>query len=84
MGIPFRHLRHRLHRLLLRGTREADCTTLHAPSTISADPDTVAEAARIIVPYIADAYGKSGRSTAAGLAKALEVLRSLEHAGRNK
>ena len=69
---------------MLRGTREADLTTLPAPSTISADPDTVAEAARIIVPYIADAYDKSSRSTAAGLAKALEVLKTLENAGQNK
>ena len=84
MGIPFRHGRYRLHRIMLRGTREADLTTLPAPSTISADPDTVAEAARIIVPYIADAYDKSSRSTAAGLAKALEVLKTLENAGQNK
>jgi hypothetical protein len=84
MAIPLRHLRYRLHRLLLRGTREADRTTFHAPSTISADSDTVAEAARIIVPYIADAYEKSSRSTAAGLAKALEVLKTLENAGTNR
>lgn len=84
MGIPFRQLRYRLHQLLLRGTREAERTTFRAPSTISLDQDTVAEAARIIVPYIEDAYGKSSRSTAAGLAKALEVLKTLEDAGRNK
>ncbi|MDQ1902666.1 MULTISPECIES: hypothetical protein [unclassified Paracoccus (in: a-proteobacteria)] len=84
MGIPFRHLRDRFHRLLLRGMRAANGTTFHASSTISTDPDTVAEAARIIAPYIADAYDKSSRSTAAGLAKALEVLKTLEDAGRNK
>ena len=84
MDIPFRHLRHRLHRLMLRGTREADQTTLTAPSTIGADPDTVADAARIIGPYITDAYEKSSRSTAAGLAKALEVLKTLENAGQSK
>ena len=84
MGIPFRHLRDRFHRLLLRGTREADGTTIHAPATISTVPDTVAEAARMVVPYIADAYGKSGRSNAAGLAKALEVLEALENAGQDK
>lgn len=81
---PFRHLGHRLHRLLLRGTREADGTTIHAPATISTAPDTVAEAARMVVPYIADAYGKSGRSNAAGLAKALEILEALENAGQDK
>lgn len=84
MGIGFRHLRHKLHRLLLRGSRETDRPTFDALSTISTDPDRVAEAARIIVPYIADAYGKSGRSTAAGLAKALEILRTLKDAGQNK
>lgn len=84
MDIPFRHLRHRLHRLMLRGTREADRRTFPTPSTIGADSDTVAEAARIIVPYITDAYDKSSRSTAAGLAKALEVLKTLENAGRNQ
>ena len=84
MDIPLRHLRHRLHRLMLRGRREADQTTRTAPSTNSTDADTVAEAARIIVPYISDAYGKSSRSTAAGLAKALEVLRTLENGGQNR
>lgn len=81
---PFRHLGHRLHRLLLRGTREADGTTIHAPATTSTAPDPVAEAARMVVPYIAEAYGKSGRGTAAGLAKALEILETLENAGQNK
>jgi hypothetical protein len=84
MNIPFRHLGHRLYRLLLRGTRAADRTTLHAPSTTRADPDMVAEAARMVVPYIVDAYDRSGRSTAPGLAKALEILRTLENAGQNK
>jgi hypothetical protein len=69
---------------MLRGRREADQTTRTAPSTNSTDADTVAEAARIIVPYISDAYGKSSRSTAAGLAKALEVLRTLENGGQNR
>ena len=84
MAIPLRHLRYRLHRLLLRGTREAERATFHASPTTSLDQDTVAEAARIIVPYIEDAYGKSSRSTAAGLAKALEVLKTLENAGQNR
>lgn len=34
-------------------------------------------------PYIADAYGKSARSTAAELAMALEVLRALEKADQD-
>ena len=84
MGIGFHNLRHGLRRLLRRGLQKTDRPGPDAPSTISTDPDTVAKAARVIVPYIADAYGKSSRSTAAGLAKALEILRTLENAGQNK
>jgi hypothetical protein len=78
MTTSFRHLLYRLRRFLPHDSREAGRMTFHAPLSASTNPETVAEAARIIAPYIADAYSKAGRSTAAGLAKALEVLRALE------
>jgi hypothetical protein len=88
MTIRFQHLLYRLHRLLPgvlpRGSHETGRMTFHDRPWTDADPNTLAEAARIVAPYIADAYGKSSRSTAAGLAKALEVLTSLETADRDK
>lgn len=41
-------------------------------------PVDLADAARAVAPIIAAAYASSGRSTAAGLARALEILESLK------
>ena len=84
MGISLRDLRQRLHQYILRGRHDVGRRTRPTPSDISTDPDIVAESARIVGPYIAEAYSNSSRSTAAGLAEAVEILKTLESGDQKK